>query len=80
MMWLYVFYAGDVKCKNADILKIDKSVSDRIKKELEEGKPVITIYPGESMISEKGNKMTVITYYQYIVMANVCKIILDDMN
>ena len=79
-MWMYVFYLGDVKNKNTDVLQIDKSTCERVKKELREGKPIIEIYPGESSYEAKRGHMEVITYSQYIVMANVCKIIIDDLN
>ena len=79
-MQIYVFYLGDNKCKNTDILYVDKNTCDRVKKDIEEGKPIIEIYPGESSYRERGGKLVTITYSQYIVMANVCKIIIDDLN
>lgn len=79
-MWLYVFYLGDEKGANTDILKIDMGVMDRLRKDIEDGKPILKINPGESMYEEKKGKLTLITYTQYIVMSNVCKIIIDDMN
>lgn len=79
-MQIYVFYLGDNKCKNTDILYVDKSTCERVKKDIKEGKPILEIYPGESSYKERNGKLVTITYSQYIVMANVCKIIIDDLN
>lgn len=78
-MKMYVFYVNDPKCKNTDILDIDANTMERIKKDLREGKPVLEIRPGESSITDK-HGTTVITYYQFISMSCVCKVILDDVN
>lgn len=79
-MWVYIFYLGDTKEKNTDILQVDNTVGERIKKEVSEGKPIIVINPGESSYEDKKGKLNLITYYQYIVLSNVCKIIVNDLN
>lgn len=80
VMWIYIFYLGDNKNKNTDILEVDSSTCERIRKDIREGKPVIEIYPGESSWENKKGHMEIIAYTQYIIVANVCKIIIDDIN
>ena len=79
-MKVYVYYLNDLKFKKTDVLEVDSATVERIKKDLNEGKPIIEIRPGESCIVDGRGRATVITYYQYFVMSNIYKIIIDDVN
>lgn len=79
-MKIYIFYRDYKKNKLVDVLDVDKSTCERIQRELVEGKPVIEIRPGESQVDGKKGNPEVITYYQYIVMTNVYKIMIDDLS
>lgn len=78
-MWINIFYADDMKCKNTDVFEFDSSTCKRVLKDLEEGKKTLVFRPGEVYYHDKGG-MHVLDYYQFINMENVAKVVVSDVD